>query len=420
MTSDFLGFHKKNRDHERRYDFCKCHYPTRRGFSQDLSWTAPDKILEEFDSFRYTLAMSSVSVISAYPRCGVIQFVSGKMMPLNLFLASYREGNGETANLEMPESRGIRPDSDSQGAGEGKKKRFEKSSSVLNETLESELKGLYAQAQQSFPGVGLSWQSYKGRIMELLTQHLGLLVDAEEGIDLEKAAHQFLRNLKWQELYLTTACAQGDNSAWDIFHSRYHRLIQKAAQHCAENATQGHEISDSLLTELFLPSGHGSSRENKIGQYRGAGSLEGWIRVVVTRLAIDQIRKQQKQVSVEDFDNPPSSMVNRELQAFPHEDLDRQNAVRWVSASLQSAFTKLTAQEKLILQLYYSRHATLKEIGKLLNAHESTASRTLERIHKQLRKAVERHLRENYRLRSSEIGHLIELAVTNLEIDLKW
>ncbi len=90
-----------------------------------------------------------------------------------------------------------------------------------------------------------------------------------------------------------------------------------------------------------------------------------------------------------------------------------------VSGSLTAALAQLSTQEKLVLNLYYLQNVNLKEIGKWLKVHESTVSRLLERLKAQLRKAVNKRLQDEFKIKKVEIPHIIELAHSHLEIDLK-
>jgi hypothetical protein len=62
---------------------------------------------------------------------------------------------------------------------------------------------------------------------------------------------------------------------------------------------------------------------------------------------------------------------------------------------------------------------TLKEIGVLLKVHESTASRTLDRLKTQLLASVSDHLQEKFKIKKGEVRHLIGLAWSHIELDLK-
>ena len=275
----------------------------------------------------------------------------------------------------------------------------------------------YREAQQAFPDVRLDPDVFVRKIMAVLRKHLPQQLQEDE---FELAATQFLDGLKWEALFLTTACASGDEVAWRIFHSRYSALVHKTARYCSENYSQAQDLSESLMSELFLPmSTESGAQTSKISQYDGIGSLEGWIKVVLSRLAIDQIRRSQRQVSLNDLEaDLSSSRVGRRENAAGA-DLDLPRASRMFLISLDHAMEQLNSQEKLILRMYFLNNISLREIGTVLRVHESTVSRTLDRIKKQLRKSVERYLREHFRLRSAEVPQLIETVHLEVDVDLK-
>jgi RNA polymerase sigma-70 factor len=173
------------------------------------------------------------------------------------------------------------------------------------------------------------------------------------------------------------------------------------------------------MTDLFLPA-HGTSKaDSKIAQYHGMGSLEGWIKVVIHRLAIDRFRVQNKNVALEDLQAEPASTVKSRQADAAVQSLETQKALKMVSGSLTKALAKLTHKDKLVLKLYYLRNVSLKEIGRLLEVHESTASRLLDRLKTQLLKSVAKNLHDEFKVKKNEVAHVIELAQDHLELDLK-
>jgi RNA polymerase sigma-70 factor len=296
----------------------------------------------------------------------------------------------------------------------------ESSVSSLPDAIRPMVRANYEQARKFYPQVSLSLQSFIQKIVEILDKHLPALVSKGTQITTDDTAAQFLNGLRWQELFLATACAEGDEAAWQIFQSQYHSVIQKTARCCAENISEARELSDSLMSDLFLPARSESRKKgSKIGQYDGVGSLEGWIKVVVSRMAIDQIRSRQKQVSWGDLEIEPVDNHSSANTAGLVEELDNQRAARIFAASLKYAVDQLTSQERLVLNLYYLQDVNLKEIGRLLKVHESTASRAVDRIKKQVRQSVEKHLREHFRLKQGEIHPLIEMAHSQTEVDFR-
>ena len=270
-------------------------------------------------------------------------------------------------------------------------------------------------ASRTYSQVTLPLQQFAKKVLLVAEKHVSRLAteDAQE-----QAVLQLFDNLRWSDLFLTTACAAGDSAAWEVFRRQYRSVIQIAALKASASASEAAELSDTLLTDLFLP--HESGRgESKIAQYHGLGSLEGWIKVVVHRMAIDQIRLHRRDVPIEDLEGelPSNSAHGRTDESIKERDTHR--ARDMVSQCLTTALEQLNAKERLVLNLYYLNGVNLKGIAQFLKAHESTASRLLDRLKTQLHKSVSKQLQEKFKVRKAEVPLLIELALGHIEIDLK-
>src|SRR5262245_5236844 len=71
-----------------------------------------------------------------------------------------------------------------------------------------------------------------------------------EGEPAASALVTFLEALHLEDLALAIGCADGDESAWETFVSRYRSELARAAAAIAGPA-QGRDLADSLFTELF-------------------------------------------------------------------------------------------------------------------------------------------------------------------------
>jgi RNA polymerase sigma-70 factor len=271
-------------------------------------------------------------------------------------------------------------------------------------------------ACEMHPHVSLPSRQFAEKVVRIAEKHVSGLATAD--FSAEHAVQELLENLKWSDLFLTTACAAGDSAAWEVFRGQYRSVIQFAALKTSTSTSEAAELSDTLLTDLFLP--HESGRgESKIAQYHGLGSLEGWIKVVVHRMAIDQIRLHQRDVPIEELEVelPADSTHAGADESIKERDVRR--AREFVAQCLTDALEQLNAQERLVLNLYYLEGVNLKGIAVFLKAHESTASRLLDRLRAQLQKSVNKQLHERFKVRKTEIPHLIQLAQGDLNIDLK-
>jgi hypothetical protein len=141
---------------------------------------------------------------------------------------------------------------------------------------------------------------------------------------------------------------------------QYRSVIHSAALKTSTSASEAAELSDTLLTDLFLP--HESGRgESKIAQYHGLGSWKAGSKLWFIGLAIDQIRLHRRDVPIEDLEGelPSNSAHGRTDESIKERDTHR--ARDMVSQCLTTALEQLNAQERLVLNLYYLKGVTSRE-----------------------------------------------------------
>ena len=86
----------------------------------------------------------------------------------------------------------------------------------------------------------------------------------------EREMAAFYRTLRLEDLALARACAAGNETAWDCFLIRYRAKLYDAAAAIARDDSVGHELADSLYTDLF------GTRQTAAGRARfQAGQLHG-------------------------------------------------------------------------------------------------------------------------------------------------
>ena len=110
--------------------------------------------------------------------------------------------------------------------------------------------------------------------------------------------------------------------------------------------------------------------------------MEGWLKALLTHAYIDNYRSRQRIVSLENrFD------LLRTLCAS--QDLHQPEPDPRLNLAIKAAFSQRTSEERFLLSAYFFDAWTLAEIAKVLGVHESSASRRLNRIVKELRRSAE-------------------------------
>ena len=204
--------------------------------------------------------------------------------------------------------------------------------------------------------------------------------------------------LQLEDLALACACAAGVTEAWEYFVSTYRSYLRACAGVMLKrpaSAPETQELADSLFADLY---GLSAERRGKLFRYfHGRSSLKTWLRAVLAQRHIDKIRAGRKFEELPEDDRsdgtaalvtPTPSTATAQLQD-PH----RERSLSLFTAALNTALQNLDPRDARRLRMYYAEEKKLAEIGRAFGEHESSASRNLERIRRELRGAVEEILR---------------------------
>jgi RNA polymerase sigma factor (sigma-70 family) len=226
---------------------------------------------------------------------------------------------------------------------------------------------------------------------------------------------EFLGALHLQDLSLAAACASGQPAAWEFFVITYRGYLRAAAAailRCKSDSVAAQDLADSLFTDLYGISASSSSKSEDRSLFRyfhGRSSLKTWLRAVLAQRHIDSVRASRRFVEIEDQSTSPDSndgVPFRErvtpidsASSFPNPahdsspDPHRSQYLALFSDALHKALNALDPLDRQRLRLYYAEQQTLAHIGRELGEHESSVSRSLDRIRRELRVSVESALR---------------------------
>jgi RNA polymerase sigma-70 factor (ECF subfamily) len=213
------------------------------------------------------------------------------------------------------------------------------------------------------------------------------------------------------ELMLARACSAGNETAWEVFLTRFRVPLYDAAYRIAGDEATGRELADELYTDLYgIPNSKGD-RRSRLDYYMGRGSLEGWLRTVLSQQYVNRYRAHAREVSLDEQMEAGVSFADRATASDEAADSR-------VAAAVTSALAALIAEDRFLLASYYLDQRTLAEIGRQLQIHESTVSRKLQRLTKQLQKSVRKQLQAAgvSRRRCDEL--MQDMDVRDLHVDI--
>lgn len=227
----------------------------------------------------------------------------------------------------------------------------------------------------------------------------------------ESELRNFFLTLRVDELALARACAEGNNSAWEIFLTRYREKLYFAALRIAREDSAAHDLADALYADLYGTATRDGKRLSKLASYTGRGSLEGWLRTVLAQEYVNRYRRTKRLVSLEEESDEGVQFSAPDPE--PSTPADPR-----LAQATDAALAVLSGEERTVLSAYYLDGRTLADIARMLGVHESTISRKLDKLAKSLRKQIIAFLTKHGMSRR-QAEEAMELDVRDLQIDIR-
>ena len=236
----------------------------------------------------------------------------------------------------------------------------------------------------------LSFKVFHAALARSARKRFGAPIEASE-------FEAYVGTLHLQDLALACACLEGSDTAWEEFVAGYRGYLRAASAailRCAPSEPSAVELADSLFTDLYGLSGRSDANRSLFRYFHGRSSLKSWLRAVLAQRHVDLIRagKRFKSLDEEPADGEPRRLREPATVELPADPRREQYLERFREA-LTGALLSLDERDRCRLQLYYGEDRTLAEIGRAIGEHESSVSRNLERVRKELRATVEGLLR---------------------------
>jgi len=278
------------------------------------------------------------------------------------------------------------------------------SSSKSNPAVESVVSEMLAElhAKAGCERIGLTRESFSIILCEVATKY---------GASSEDEARSFFLTLRIDELALARACAAGENSAWEVFLTKFREKLYLSALRIAREDSAARELADTLYADLYGTTTREGHRVSKLASYTGRGSLEGWLRTVLAQEYVNRYRRTKRLVSLDE--ESEEGVQFRAPQPEPVTPADSR-----LARATDEVLAGLPAEDRMVLSAYYLDGRTLAEIARMLGVHESTISRKLDKLAKALRKQLVATLAKGGMSRR-QAEEALEVDVRDLQVDIR-
>jgi RNA polymerase sigma-70 factor (ECF subfamily) len=270
--------------------------------------------------------------------------------------------------------------------------------------------------QASAPADGLE-HSLQERLEEARAAWPDVHVDEGDFAELlggKAGSVEGLLELRSPDLYLACALEVGDSAAVRCLERMIRADLPAVLASSPGLRPHADDLLQALLERLLVPGEeHGSPR---IAGYSGKGSLRGWVRVSLTRLALNFAARGPKERLAEDDDallevegatvDPELAQMRRLYQAD-------------FKTVLRETLEGLTAHERNLLRHRYLDGLQVDGIAAIYGIHRVTAARQLAKARDGLQAGLRARVAARWNLSPSGAASLARLMRSELHLTLR-
>ena len=166
---------------------------------------------------------------------------------------------------------------------------------------------------------------------------------------------------------LIVKCKAGERKAQE---SLYKQFASKMLGVCMRYATDRMEAEDMLQNGFIRVF-------NKLADYRGEGSFEGWVRRIMVHCSIEYYRKHHKMLQVVDVE---SEGIEQSVNAVAVANLDAKDLLALIQA--------LSPGYRMVFNLYAIEGYSHREIGEIMGISEGASKSQLSRARTILKEQI--------------------------------
>ena len=298
---------------------------------------------------------------------------------------------------------------------------------------------IYAQCANAHPEYGVTKEDFAVALAGAVEKFADCSGPAKRRTSPRKL-RRFLSELQHDDVYLAIACARGNETAWWEFDRRYRSFVERLARYLLTARADADEVIDHVYAELFGTKIVDGVRQSKFRTYTGRGTLQGWLRAVVSHAVIDFFRRRQDEISLDKLEETgEDTRLRHSRLAHSHQaeesmlaNLVRERYRTVTVAALDHALATLDDHEKLLLMYYHVDGLKLREIARLVQepmspirrwfqrrgrsgrVHESTVMRWLEKAYQKVSQRFSAELGKKHGLSAEEIDICMSIATEDL------
>ena len=236
--------------------------------------------------------------------------------------------------------------------------------------------------------------------------HVGELIAQAE------APSESLANLNAADVYLAAAAALRSAPGCATVEEKIRRLAKSVVMRMGGDEATAAETASEVVEKLLVGS---RERAGQIADYKGRGSLNGWLRATLSRTYLNAKRKQKREVLIGDeavleaLDDDHSDPAMLHMKSQYREEF---------AAAFEGAIASLTDRQRGVLRYRFVDGATVDAIAKVYRTHRATTHRWISDARAALAKETEKLLRVRLAVNNVELDAIRAMIESQLELSL--
>jgi RNA polymerase sigma-70 factor len=257
--------------------------------------------------------------------------------------------------------------------------------------------------------LGVSLDTFVAHVSAAVTERVGDASGAEE------RAVAVLERLVLRDVYLVLGCLAGHPNALRLFDERFGRYLRKLSREYAPYPDLVEDVEAEMLCTMFQPK-DADGGEARLARYQGMGSLQGWLRVAVRRLAIDMARSRANRPTATPEGDESLARVETGWQSTD-EALVERDAVGRLRAVLGACVGELSGPEQALMRAYYRDGFVLRELAEREGCDITSIHRRLAAIRKRIWGGLKRRAEHDLGLDERDLRQLVGQLAESVDLD---
>jgi RNA polymerase sigma-70 factor (ECF subfamily) len=251
----------------------------------------------------------------------------------------------------------------------------------------------FATAARAWPSFAVAYERYVAELGRRINQRAS------------EPADRVLATMPAADLYLVTACADGNATALAAFRDTHVPSLRQALGKLALAPATIDETVQRVLVMLFV--------DGQIHGFSGKGTLRSWVRSIGVRTGRRLAGVEHDTDSGDELEALPGAVADPELELLRARYGDQ------VRHAFAAAFAQLSERERNVLRQYHIDGLTIDQLAALYQVNRATTARWVAGARLAIVAKTRNQLVEQFGIAVAEVDSIIRLVRSQLAVSVR-